>query len=154
VFCSNRHEQNANIPGNLRGTFDGLQLFFDKQKRETLEAAGELTLDKPYALCCEIDADSKRVVCAFSSENFLLNAYRQDHLGMPSMLCIDASYRLVVEGHMCFLFGTQGVDHKFHTIFMGVCSSEDTAAHRSTYDASVKEVERLVADRSARGVGI
>ena len=124
------------------------------KKRATLDAAGELSLNQAYTLCCAIDADSKRVVCAFSQDNVLLNAYRQDLLGMPSMLCIDASYRLVKEGHMRFHFGTQGVDHKFHIIFIHVCSSEDTAAHCSMYDSSVKEVKFLVSDRSARGVDI
>ena len=123
------------------------------KKRATLEAACELSLDQAYTLCCAIHADSKRVVCAFYSENVLLNAYRQDYLGMPSVLCIDASYRLVIEGHMRFYFGTQGVDHKFHTIFIHICSVEDTSAHRSIHDSSVKEVEFLVADRSARGIG-
>ena len=154
VFCLSRQAQDANIPRLLRGTFDGLQHFFDQKERDRLVAAGTLHEHTSYTLCCEINAETKRVVCAFSSENLLLNAYRQSQLGMPSLLCMDASYRLVIEGHRAFLFGTTGVDHKFHIIFMGVCSSEDTAAHRSMYDASVREVERIVADRSERGIGI
>jgi len=154
VFCLTRQAQDANIPRPLRGTFDGLQHFFDQMDRGKLVAAGKFHEHTSNTLCCEINAETKRVVSAFSTENLLLNAYRQSQLGMPSLLCIDASYRLVIEGHRCFLFGTTGVDHKFHIIFMGVCSTEDTAAHRSMYDASVREVERIVADRSERGVWI
>ena len=116
--------------------------------------AGQFHEHKPYTLCCEINALTKRVVSAFSSENLLLNAYRQDLLAIPTLLCMDASYRLVLEGHSVFLFGTHGVDHKFHIICMGACSTEDTAAHRSMYEAVVTEVERVVRDRAVRGLGI
>ena len=75
-------------------------------------------------------------------------------LALPTLLCMDASYRLVLEGYGVFLFGTRAVDHKFHIICMGVSSTEDTAAHRSMYEAVVTEVERLVLDRTQRGIYI
>ena len=99
-------------------------------------------------------SSTKRVVTAFSSENLLLNAYRQDLLAMPTLLCMDTSNRLVLEGHSVFLFGTHGVDHKFHIICIRVGSTEDHAAHRSMYEAVVTEVERLVLDRTLRKIDI
>ena len=149
-----RKKQCINVPQELRGTFDGLQHYFDSHTREVLVKAGQFHEHKTYTLCCEINSLTKRVVSAFSSENLLLNAYRQDLLAMPTLLCMDASYRLVLEGHSVFLFGTHGVDHKFHIICMGACSTEDTAAHRSMYEAVVTEVERVVRDRAVRGLGI
>jgi len=138
----------------LRGTFDGLQHYFDSNTREMLEKTGRFHEHKVYTLYCEINSSTPRVVSVFSSENLLLNAYRQDLLAMPTLLCMDASYRLLLEGHSVFLFGTHGVDHKFHIICMGAGSMEDTAAHRSMYEAVVTEVERLVLDRTQRGIYI
>ena len=151
---SNRKSHCSNVPAYLRGTFDGLQHYFDSNTREMLENTGRFHEHKAYTLCCEIDSSTKRVVFAFSSENLLLNAYRQDLLAMLTLLCMDASYRLVLEGHSVFLFGTHGVDHKFHIICMGAGSPEDTAAHRSLYEAVVTEAESLVLDRTLRGIDV
>ena len=48
------------------------------------------------------------------------------------------------------LFGTTGSDQKFHTIGYGLCSKEDTEAHRFVFAALKKEVERVVNDRAMK----
>ena len=52
------------------------------------------------------------------------------------------------------LFGTSGVDHKFHIIAFIMTSSEDHHAHASAFRATVREIERVVHDRSTRGIPV
>ena len=45
------------------------------------------------------------------------------------------------------MFGTQGVDHKFHIVATVLSSSEDQEAHEQAYSAIVREVESIVHGR-------
>ena len=51
-----------------------------------------------------------------STENLLLNAYRQEQFGIPGILQIDCTHRVVLEGHVCMLFGTVDAAQHFHTV--------------------------------------
>ena len=64
------------------------------------------------------------------------------------------SYRLVVEGHACMLFGTVSTAQKFHIIGYAVCDKEDDAAHDHVFRSLKGEVERIVAERSRDQVKI
>jgi len=52
------------------------------------------------------------------------------------------------------MFGTQGVDHKFHIVATVLSSSEDQEVHEQAYSAIVREVESIVHDRSSRNIPI
>ena len=41
--------------------------------------------------------EANLVTMAWSSENLLLNAYRQSTFGVPSLVCVDTTHRLVRE---------------------------------------------------------
>ena len=73
--------------------------------------------------------ESNRVTFAVSSDNLLLNAYRQTQFGLPSYLAVDTTHRLVSEGHCIMPVGTMSATQHFHKIAYGVCSHEDIEAH-------------------------
>ena len=87
------------------------------------------------------------MVIALSSENLLLNAYRQSVSGLPSYVMVDTTHRLVVEGHNCMLVGTMDAAQHFHVIGYGICSHEDMDAHRIVLAAVRNEVNRVVRAR-------
>jgi hypothetical protein len=91
------------------------------------------------------------VTIALSSENLLLNAYRQADFGLPSYLCVDATHRLVKEGHCNIVVGTMSVTQHFHVIGYGICSHEDVRAHEHVLRAIRDSVNKVVADRQASG---
>ena len=76
-----------------------------------------------------IDAESQNITIAFSTRNLLLNAYRQMLFGLPAIVQVDTTHRLVLEGHNNMLFGTVDAAQHFHVIGYGLCASEDQAAH-------------------------
>ena len=87
---------------------------------------------------------------ALSSENLLLNAYRQQDFGLPSYVCIDTTHRLVVEGHCCMAVGTMSITQQFHIIGYGICSHEDVRAHEHVLCSIRDAVNAVVADRKAK----
>lgn len=66
------------------------------------------------------------------------------------LTCVNPS----AEGFPVIMFGTQGVDHKFHIVATVLSSSEDQEAHEQAYSAIVREVESIVHDRSSRNIPI
>lgn len=84
---------------------------------------------------------------AYSTENLLLNAYRQTCFGLPSICQIDTTHRLVIEGHNNMLFGCVDAAQHFHIIGYGLCSKEDTAAHIYVASCLKAEIEALVEQR-------
>ncbi len=51
--------------------------------------------------------------------------------GAESIVLIDTTYRIVIEGHCCMPVGTVSPDCKFKIIGYGVCSHEDIEAHKT-----------------------
>ena len=86
----------------------------------------------------------QEIAIAYSTENLLLNAYRQTLFGLPSICQIDTTHRLVIEGHNNMLFGCVDAAQHFHIIGYGLCSKEDTAAHKYVARCLKAEVEALV----------
>ena len=64
----------------------------------------------------QIDAAKNKINMAYSTENLLLNAYRQGQHGMPSIVHVDCTHRVVVDGHACMLFGTVDTAQHFHVV--------------------------------------
>lgn len=91
-----------------------------------------------------------QTVCiAFSTENLLANAYRQTRFGLPSLVLVDTTHRLVLEGHNNMLFGVVDAAQHFHTIGYGICSKEDTAAHAHIAACLKKEIERVMQEMTS-----
>jgi len=143
------------VPQALRGSFGALQQWVDDNTRDALQKAG--TFGAHTTFVCgtpQINPDTQTVNLAYSTENLLLNAYRQAQHGIPQLVQVDCTHRLVVEGHSCMLFGTVSTAQKLHIIGYAVCDKEDDAAHDHVFRSIKLEVERIVAERSRHQVKI
>ena len=116
-----KRKRGQNIANDLRTTFGGVQHWVDRHTKEALQERNEFGIHTMY-VCgkpqIKSDAPGAEVInIAVSTENLLLNAYRQEQYGVPSILqIIDCTHRVVLEGHVCMLFGTVDAAQDFHTV--------------------------------------
>ena len=109
--------RSAVVPKGMQGTFGGLKVWADHHTRDNLTKVGGFGIHTTFVCGIpEIDSEAQRVNMAYSTENLLLNAYRQSQHGMPSIVHIDCTHRLVLEGHACMLFGTVDTAQHFHAV--------------------------------------
>ena len=145
-------EQEKIMPREMRGKFAGVSRFCEQRSRAALEARSTFGPHTAYVVGDPvIDSETQEMIVALSTENLILNAYRQTCYGLPTYVCVDATHRLVVEGHSTLLFGTTGPDQRFHAFAYACCSSENQRAHALVACAIQQEVERLVAVKAASG---
>ena len=101
--CAKRRKSKERLGDAGRGTFGGLSVICEKLEVAHLKATNDFHAHKAF-ICGEplIVPETGKVTLAISTENLLLNAYRQSVLGLPSLVCIDTTHRLVHEGtHQC-----------------------------------------------------
>jgi hypothetical protein len=80
----------------------------------------------------------------FSTENLLLNAYRQQTSGMPAIICVDYTHRLNYEGfNMCVLRTITPSEH--FKLGFAVASDESEETHKLIFKAIREEVEAVAA---------
>ena len=143
------------LPSASRGTFGGLHQWVNHNTRAALEAEGAFGPHSSFVCGTpQIMPEKQCINLAYSTENLLLNAYRQQQAGFPSILHVDCTHRLVVEGHACMLFGTVDAAQKFHIIGYGICNKEDDTAHEHVFRCLKEEVESIVAQRIREQKGI
>lgn len=94
--------------------------------------------------------ETRRVTFSVSTENLLLNAYRQTQYGLPPFICVDTTHRLMIEGFCCMLIGTMSITQHFHTIAYAVCSHEDADAHEYVFRQVFAAIDAVVADRASK----
>ena len=134
--------QAAIVPRDQRDEFGGMVVLANKKTR-----AGRRRVRRPHCVRGRRDGDRLRVTITYSTENLLLNAYRQAQYGFPQIVQVDCTSRLVLEGHSCMLFGCVDAGQHFHPIGYGVCGKEDLASHMTVFRNLKNEVERVVAQR-------
>jgi len=82
----------------ILGTFGALSTLLAKMEREYLVALGGFTEHTTFVLGEPLVCpETKQVTVAMSTENLLLNAYRQADYGLPKLVCVDTTHRLIVE---------------------------------------------------------
>ena len=91
-----------------------------------------------------INSDNQNITIAYSTPNLLKNAYRQQQYGLPAILQVDTTHRLVLEGHNNMLFGTLDAAQHFHIIGYGLCHSEDQATHTRIMKCLAQEAEIII----------
>ena len=144
-----RKQQDAIVPREQRNEFGGMVVLASKRTRAALLAADEFGAHTAYVIGeTEVDSEQQRITITYSTENLLLNAYRQSQYGFPQIVQVDCTSRLVLEGHSCMLFGCVDAGQHFHPIGYGVCAKEDQAAHVKVFRNLKNEVERVVAQRT------
>ena len=122
-----KKQKNLSVPSDLRRTFGGVAHWAANHSREVLEKKNEFGIHTVYVCGTpQIDSSQNLVNIAYSTENLLLNAYRQEQHGIPSLVQIDCTHRLVLEGHACMLFGTVDTAQHFHTVWMHICLLSST----------------------------
>ena len=146
------------MPREVRGKWGGINLLIESRQKATWhESNGPFGPHSTYVVGEPVaDAEEQKLCVALSTENLLLNAYRQSQSGLPPLLQVDTTHKLVLEGHNCMLFGTVDAAQKWHTVGFGVCSEEDTEAHTTVCRALREEVHTIVRARAAeaqRGSG-
>lgn len=82
-------------------------------------------------------------VC-MSTENLLLNAYRQAVSGMQRLICVDTTHRLTKEGYPVFPLGTVDIGQHFHVIAYMIASNERSVDFAWFMQQTKAEVERVV----------
>ena len=105
------------VPAELQGTFGGVWAWAEGHTRPALIARQEFGVHAPYVLGTpQIDQQTAVINIAISTENLLLNAYRQSVHGMPTIVHVDCTHRLVLDGHACMLFGTVDAAQQWHSV--------------------------------------
>ena len=69
-------------------------------------------------------------------------------------LCVDTTWRLVVEGHGTILVGVMAPDQHFHAVGYCVVSSDDTDGHEHCFRQLKKGVEDTVDQYASAGIQI
>lgn len=107
-----------------------------------------------YVLDPGRDESEPRVVAVFSSQELLLNLYRQSMTGQDIHFMMDASYRVSTErkcGYLPVKIGT--LTQTGRTVAFAVITKEDGNVHEFVTDAIVTSLEAVVNNRIQRGDG-
>ena len=87
----------------------------------------------------------KRFYCVLSTENLLMNAYRQMATGQDMTIACDASYRYVTErDHGLFVVKAVNWAPSAKTIGYAICNKEDKNALEWIFRTLKMEIERIV----------
>jgi hypothetical protein len=90
------------------------------------------------------DPQDERFAVVVSTNNLLLNAYRQVQAGPDIFICLDTSYRYNTAGWGLMPIGTMDRTATGHTIAYALVSKEDHKVHEFVLSAVKKHVERVV----------
>jgi hypothetical protein len=164
------------LPSDAANTYTGIRLHAENNTKAKLKAEGVFTEHATYTIFHEVrvpegknvwinvgarssnkrkqtdeqDPDAGAYLCVvFSTENLLLNAYRQQVSGMPGIMCVDYTHRLTYEGFNMCVIGTISPSQHFKQIGYALASDETQATHELIFGAIRKEVEAVVAERRA-----
>ena len=116
--------------------------FYRAEASRPVEAPG-LTAGARGPTCWSLNP----VYQTFCLENVPL-PFTTSQYGMPTLVAIDTTHRLIVEGYNVMPVGTVSVDQKFHIIGYGICDKEDQEAHDFVVSALFAEVHRVVRARA------
>ena len=136
------------VPAGGRGKWGGIFTFINTIRREHLEQAGLFHEHSTHVLGLPvIDPPTQRITLVVSTLNMLLNAYRQIASGFPPFVAVDATCRVVIEGHCFMPVCTSSGSIKCHIIAYAVCNNEDKASHytviKTVYDAVCDAVNEM-----------
>ena len=132
-----------------RGRYGGLSASLQKLERTYLKAQRGYHEDTVY-VCGEprIDSVSGEVHIVLSTDNLLLNAYRQTLFGLPSYVQIDTTHRLICEGHCVMPITTVDCLQHTHVISYGIVNSESIASHTYVIEQTRLAVNAIVRERA------
>ena len=134
-----------------RGLYGGLFAICETLRKEVLIEKGIFNEDTAYIVGePEISSETGRVTFVISTDNLLLNAYRQSQFGLPQYVQIDTTHRVISEGHCLLPITTTTVLQKCKVISYGICSSEDVQAHQCCIKNTRMGVNAIVHERAEK----
>ena len=90
--------------------------------------------------------------CAvFSTENLLLNQYRQLQTGQDMFFAVDTLYRYTTEDFALMTIFVVSLDQVGHRVAYALCNKESAAAHEAVFKIIKQGVELVVNDCIFRG---
>ena len=90
--------QDALVPREQRHAFGGMAVLAGQKTRAALEASGEFGIHTAYIVGQPvIDSVKERLTLAYSTENLLLNAFRQSQFGLPQIVQVDCTHRSLLK---------------------------------------------------------
>ena len=116
-------------------------------KRENVADPANFNEHTCYMFASRINYETKEFLGAASTENLLLNAYRQMQSGQDLTFGIDTSHRYTREQIGLMPIKAISLNQEGHTIAYGIVASEDEDAHDFILAAVRKEVEKVVNSR-------
>ena len=156
----NKEENGRMLNGNSRGTYQSIRAAVDELLRCTacITRTSDQFNSHTVILCCgrlefTTENGEERFCCALSTENLLLNAYRQQSTGQDMALEVETSYRYMY-GYGLIIVRVANFAQKDRTIGYGVCSHNDQNAHEFVFRALKEEVESVVDRFASVGVAI
>ncbi len=99
-----------------------------------------------------IESEDLRHYAIFSTNNLLLNAYRQLCTGQDMFIAIDTSYRYTIEGFAVMPLMVASPTMEGRRLAYALVSNEDEAIHTSVLDLLRDEVESVVNEKIQAGV--
>jgi hypothetical protein len=102
-----------------------------------------------YLIGIRCDSGTALLIAVLSTENLLLNAYRQSFWGQPLFFASDASYRLTREGYGLIPVHTVTIEQKTKTIAYAIVSNEDHKTQHFIFRVVKDEIERVVRKHQA-----
>lgn len=155
-----RIQRVANLDGE-KGTQARIVSLLAGYTKEALIESGSFSehctylLGSPEDCVVEIEGteageSSTSLVIPMSTENLLLNAWRQQVSPFPGYVMVDTTHRLIIEGLNVLLVGTQEPNQKFHIIAYAFMDYEDERAHFSAITRIRAAVESAVRERFER----
>jgi hypothetical protein len=141
-FYRMRSSSNKGTPSS--STWGGIATACETYRKERIANFG---MHSVYLLGLECNAEIETIVAVFSTENLLLNGYRQTFWGNPICFGADASYRLTKEKNGLFPVVTTNIAMETKTIAYGLISHEHHKAQRFIFQTIKTEIEKVVRRR-------
>ena len=137
------------IDATMRTRFGGMSEFVNRFRKGIVTARDDFDEHRFYVfgetkVVPAAKKNDKDIFFTISTENLLLNAYRQAVSGWKPYIQIDTTHRLTTEGVACMPIGTMDLAQNFHIIAYGVCLHETTKDHEFALRNIRAEVEAVV----------
>ena len=141
--------------GGLR-TFGGIRsrveplLFHNLLRKRAINSYNAFVIGEPI-----IDAVNHRIVISLSSEELLLNAYRNEAAGQRPWFAVDCTFRLSESADIGWMVvGTGDLGQRGFTIGIAIVNHEDQAAHEKALRDIKLAAEAIVRSRARRGLRV
>ena len=147
-FCALKLQYaKSHLNESVSGTYGALAETSNQMKREFVGAA-DFNDHTVYLLGNRyfVDSDNKRFYAVLSTDNLLLNAYRQTCMGQDMFIAIDTSYRYTIGGYALMPVYTVSPNQKGKRLCYAIVSNKDKYAHTKILEI-LKEGVKEVVDR-------